>query len=41
VPRDAVIAVVLSTAIYLIFTRGLSLDLPEGVIPLEMIALVR
>ena len=39
--RDAVIAVVMSTAIYLLFTRGLSLRLPEGVLPLEFIVASR
>ena len=32
--RDAGVAVVLSTAVYLLFTRGLSLRLPEGIVPL-------
>ena len=32
--RDAVVAVVLSITVYLLFTRGLSLRLPEGVAPL-------
>jgi putative tricarboxylic transport membrane protein len=35
--RDAAIAIVLSVAVFLIFTRGLSLRLPEGVIPIELI----
>jgi putative tricarboxylic transport membrane protein len=35
--RDVVVAIVMSTAIYLIFTRGLDLPLPEGVLPLESI----
>jgi len=34
VARDAVVAVVLSVAVYLLFTRGLSLRLPEGIVPL-------
>lgn len=37
VVRDIVIAVVMSTAIFLIFTRGLSLRLPQGVLPIEFI----
>ena len=32
--RDAGVAVLLSTAVYLLFTRGLSLRLPEGIVPL-------
>lgn len=32
--RDAVVAAVLSVAVYLLFTRGLSLRLPEGLVPL-------
>lgn len=32
--RDAVVAVALSITVYLLFTRGLSLRLPEGVTPL-------
>lgn len=32
--RDAGVAVVLSTVVYLLFTRGLSLRLPEGIVPL-------
>lgn len=39
--RDVVIAVVMSTAIFLIFTRGLSLRLPEGVLPIEFIVAFR
>ena len=39
--RDAAVAILLSTAIYLIFTRGLSLDLPDGIVPLEMIMVAR
>ena len=35
--RDLVIAIAVSVAIYFIFTRGLSLRLPEGVLPLELI----
>ncbi len=35
--RDAVVAVMLSIAVYLLFTRGLSLRLPDGVVPLGMI----
>jgi putative tricarboxylic transport membrane protein len=35
--RDAVIAVALSVAVFLIFTRGLSLRLPEGIVPLELV----
>ena len=41
VPRDIVVAVVLSTAIYLIFTRGLDLRLPAGVVPIEFIVAPR
>lgn len=36
--RDISVAVVMSVAVYLIFTRGLSLRLPKGVLPLEFIA---
>ena len=32
--RDAAVAVVLSVLVYLLFTRGLSLRLPEGIVPL-------
>jgi putative tricarboxylic transport membrane protein len=39
--RDAAIAILLSTAIFLIFTRGLSLTLPEGIVPLEIITVIR
>ena len=35
--RDVVVAIVISTAIYFVFTRGLDLRLPEGVLPLELI----
>ena len=35
--RDIVIAIVISTAIFLIFTRGLSLRLPQGILPIEFI----
>ena len=35
--RDIAIAVLLSVAVFLIFTRGLSLRLPEGVIPIELV----
>jgi putative tricarboxylic transport membrane protein len=35
--RDVALAIVLSAAVYLLFTRGLSLRLPEGVLPLELI----
>ena len=37
IARDAGIAVVLSVAVFLIFTRGLSLRLPEGIIPIELV----
>ena len=36
--RDVCVAVILSVSVYLIFTRGLSLRLPKGVLPLEFIA---
>lgn len=36
--RDIGVAVILSVAVYLIFTRGLSLRLPKGLVPLEFIA---
>lgn len=32
--RDAAVAVALSVAVYVLFTRGLSLRLPEGIVPL-------
>jgi putative tricarboxylic transport membrane protein len=35
--RDIVIALVMSTAIFLLFTRGLSLRLPQGILPIEFI----
>jgi putative tricarboxylic transport membrane protein len=35
--RDVAIAIAVSVSIYFIFTRGLSLRLPEGVLPLELI----
>ncbi len=35
--RDAAIAVVPSVAVFLIFTRGLSLRLPEGIVPIELV----
>jgi putative tricarboxylic transport membrane protein len=35
--RDVAIAIAVSMSIYFIFTRGLSLRLPEGVLPLELI----
>ena len=37
VVRDSVIAIVLSVAVFLIFTRGLSLRLPEGIVPIELV----
>jgi putative tricarboxylic transport membrane protein len=35
--RDVAIAIAVSVSIYFIFTRGLSLRLPEGVLPLELV----
>ena len=35
--RDAAVAVLLSVAVYLLFTRGLSLRLPEGIVPLAVL----
>jgi putative tricarboxylic transport membrane protein len=35
--RDILVAIVMATAIFLIFTRGLSLRLPQGILPLEFI----
>jgi putative tricarboxylic transport membrane protein len=35
--RDAVFAIALSIAVFLIFTRGLSLRLPEGIMPIELV----
>jgi putative tricarboxylic transport membrane protein len=39
--RDIATAIALSVAVYLVFTRGLSLRLPEGVVPLELISVAR
>jgi putative tricarboxylic transport membrane protein len=35
--RDIVIALVMSTAVFLLFTRGLSLRLPQGILPIEFL----
>ena len=41
VVRDVAIAIVLSIAVYLVFTRGLSLRLPEGDVPIEIVMVAR
>jgi putative tricarboxylic transport membrane protein len=35
--RDGVVAIVMSVAVFLLFTRGLDLRLPKGVLPIELI----